>query len=190
MENIVRNYEDMPYELLDGKVFYMSPRPSTIHNIALSNIFNIFYNYLKGKKCIPFSDGVDVFLDEKNTVIPDVTIVCNPDIVKNDGIYGAPDLIVEVLSPTTANNDKGYKKKLYGRHGVKEYWIVDTNNKSVEIYLIEGESLELNNIYAIFPDYVLNKMTPDEKDNIITEFKTSLFDDLSIKLEDVFYRIK
>lgn len=189
MESYVKDYEDIPYELLNGQIVYMSPRPSTIHNKAPSNIFSIFHYYLKGKKCIPFSDGVDVFLDENNNVIPDVTIVCNPDIVKNDGIYGAPDLVVEVLSPTTANNDKGYKKKLYGKHGVKEYWIVDTNSKSVEIYLPKDGVLELINIYSIFPDYILIKMNQEEKEKIAKEFKTSLFDDLVIKLEDIFYRI-
>lgn len=189
MENSIYNYDEVPYELLDGKIVYMTPRPSTTHNMAITNISAIFHNYLKGKNCIPFSDGVDVFLDENNNVIPDVIIVCNPEIVKNDGIYGAPDLVVEVLSPTTANNDKGYKKKLYGKHGVKEYWIIDTNNKSVEVYLQENGILELDNIYSIYPDYILIKMNQEEKEKIIKRFKTSLFDDLIINIEDVFYRI-
>lgn len=189
MDNLVHDYYSMPYELLDGEIVYMSPRPSTIHNIAISNISTIFNNYLKGKKCIPFSDGVDVFLDEKNNVIPDFMVVCNSDFVKNAGIYGAPDLVVEVLSPTTAKNDKGYKKKIYGKHGVKEYWIVDTNSKSVEIYLLENGILDLDTIYSIYPDYVLNKMIQEEKDKIVKQFKTSLFDDLLINIEDVFYRI-
>jgi len=111
MENYVKDYEDIPYELLNGQIVYMSPRPSTIHNKALSNIFSIFHYYLKGKNVFHFLMGLMCFW-WNNNVIPDVTIVCNPDIVKNDGIYGAPDLIVEVLSPTTANNDKGYKKKV------------------------------------------------------------------------------
>ncbi|MGD9567217.1 MAG: Uma2 family endonuclease [Sedimentibacter sp.] len=188
MENLVHKI-DIPYELLDGKVVYMTPRPSTIHNMVVTNITAIFHNYLKGKKCIPFSDGVDVFLDENNNVIPDVIIVCNPDIIKADGIYGVPDLIVEVLSPTTARNDKGYKKTLYGKCRVKEYWIVDTNNKSVEVYLQKNGLLELDNIYSIFPDYILNKINQEDKDKIEKEFKTILFDDLRINIEDIFYRI-
>lgn len=190
MEKYACDYNDIPYELLDGKIFYMSPRPAINHNKALSNIFSIFYNYLKGKDCIPFSDGVDVFLDDKNNVIPDVMIVCDPSIIKEDGIYGVPDLIVEVLSPTTANNDRGYKKSLYIKYKVKEYWIVDINSKAVEVYLLKNDALELNNIYSIYPEYLVNKMSEQELKKIPKTFKTSLFDDLIINIEDVFYRIQ
>ena len=188
MENLA--YQNKYYEVLDGKIFYMSPRPAIDHNRVINNISTIFSVFLKGKKCVPFCDGVDVFLTEKDTVIPDFMVVCNRDIIKVDGIYGVPNLIVEVLSPSTAKNDRGYKKDLYERVGVSEYWIVDTSNHSVEIYLLQDGKYILSNMYGLYPDYVIAKMTEEEKAEMKTEFTTSLYgNDLIIKLEDVFYNL-
>lgn len=176
-------------ELLDGKITFMSPRPNISHNRIITNIVTIFNTYLKGKTCETFSDGVDVYLTEKDRVIPDAMIVCNPEIIKTDAIHGVPDLIVEVLSPSTAKNDKGYKKKLYEKCGVKEYWIVDANNKSVEVYLLKDGEYELENLYIIYPDYVIEKMTDEEKSEIINEFKTSLYNDMTVNVNDIFGKI-
>ena len=173
-------------ELLDGKVVAMSPRPVVNHTVVSGNIHNIFKNHLRGKPCDAFGYGVDVHLTEKDTVIPDVMIICNKDIVKRTGIYGTPDLIVEVLSPSTAKKDRGYKKALYGQCGVKEYWIVDIENRAIEVYLLNGKELDLDEIYVIFPDYLIEKMTDEEKHDIKYEFKTSLFSDMIINIEEVF----
>lgn len=67
-------------------------------------------------------------------------IACNRDIIKNNGVYGAPNLIVEVLPPSTATNDKGYKKDLYGKFCVGEYWIVDILSRSINVYLLKDET--------------------------------------------------
>lgn len=188
MENLA--YQDPVWEeLIDGKVVAMSPRPTINHNIIAGNVFTIFHNFLKGKKCIPFADGVDLYLSEKDRVIPDMMVVCNSDIIKKDGVYGAPDLIVEVLSPSTAKRDKGYKKDLYERSGIKEYWIVDPENRSIEVYLLRENRYELDNVYSIFPDYDLNRMTPEELAEIQMEFKCSLYDDLIISVEEVFEKM-
>lgn len=173
-------------ELLNGKLTFMSPRPSVPHNSIITNITTIFRNYLKGKTCKVFSDGVDVYLTKKDRVIPDVMIVCNRDIIKTDGIYGKPNLIVEVLSPSTAKNDKGYKKSLYEKCEVGEYWIVDIDSKSIEVYILKDGAYQLDNLYNIYPDYLLEKMTDEEKSQIATEFKTSLYEDMIIRLDDVF----
>lgn len=173
-------------ELLDGKITFMSPRPSVNHHDVMINITNIFKNYLKGKQCKAYGDGVDIYLTEKDRVIPDVMIVCNRDIIKTNGIYGAPNLIVEVLSPSTAKNDKGYKKNLYEKCGVSEYWIIEPTTKSIEVYLLKDGIYQLDNLYNIYPDYMLEKMTDEEKAQIPTEFKTSLYDDMIIRLDDVF----
>ncbi len=122
-------YQEEPREeLLRGEIYVMSS-PSVNHSRAASNIYYVFRNHLKQKTCKAFADGVDVYLTENDRVIPDAMIVCSKDIIHPDGIHGAPDLIVEVLSPSTAKNDKGYKKDLYERSGVKEYWIVDTHDR-------------------------------------------------------------
>lgn len=172
-------------EILDGKVYSMSPA-SIVHTTVSGNIYSIFKHYLKGKKCRVFSDGASVFFSEKDRPVPDMSIVCRPEIIGNFYINGAPYLIVEVLSPSTAVNDRGYKKDLYEKNSVPEYWIVDTNNKSVEVYLLKDEKYKLNNIYAILPDDVIEHMTEEEREKNITEFKTSLLDDLVINLYDVF----
>ncbi len=189
MNNLALSNEDIDYEILDGEIVYMTPRPVPNHNTVIVNLSTIFNYYLKGKKCKLFADGVDVFLDEKNNVIPDLMITCNREIIKSNGVYGAPDLIVEVLSPNTAAKDKGYKKDLYEKSRVKEYWIVDIPNKSIDVFLLKNNKYILDNVYSIFPDYILEKMTDEKKQQVKTEFKTSLFDDLIIDLEDVFYDI-
>ena len=140
------------FELIDGKIIMMLPRPRIDHSRALGNIFSEFRTYLKGKKCEAFADSVDVYLDEKNHFIPDVMIICNKNIITDLNIQGAPDLVVEVLSPSTAKNDKGIKKDIYEKFGVKEYWIVNTVDKSVEVYLNNNGRFYLDNIYVYFTD--------------------------------------
>ena len=88
-------YKEEPWEEeLNGNIVLMSPRPSVNHNRVASKIFATFYNCLKGKSCEAFVDGTDVYLTEKDHVIPDVMIVCNQDIIKENGVHGAPDLVV------------------------------------------------------------------------------------------------
>ncbi len=183
-------YQDaFPEELIDGEVVAMSPA-ATNHNRISGKIYNIFENYLEGKPCEPFPDGENLFLSEKDHFIPDVMIVCDPDKIKHDGVHGAPDLVVEVLSPSTAKNDKGYKKEAYAAAGVKEYWIVSPNDKLLEQYLLKDGQFILHDVYVIHPDYELAKMTEEERAALVTEFKCSLYDDLLISLEDVFRRVK
>ena len=97
-------------------------------------------------------------------------------------------MIVEVLSPSTAKRDRGYKKDLYERSGIKEYWIVSPEDRSIEVYLLRENRYELDNVYSIFPDYELKRMTPEELAEIQMEFKCSLYDDLMISVEKVFTR--
>lgn len=182
-------YQDpLREELIGGKVVMMSPRPAWNHNAVASNIYSIFNFYLKGKKCVPVADGTDLFLTENDRFVPDFMVVCDPDKIKRTGVHGAPDLVVEVLSPSTSRNDKTKKKEVYARCGVREYWLVNPIDKSVEIYLLEENEFVLHDIYHIYADWELEQMTPEEREEIVTHFKCSLFDDLEIPLEDIFYR--
>ncbi len=174
--------EYLKEELIDGQVVLMSPRPAINHITVANNISAFFTIYLKGKKCRIFPDGTDLYLTEKDRFIPDVMIVCDPEKIKYNGIYGAPDLVVEVLSPSTAKRDKSYKKQVYEQCGVREYWLVSPNEKSVEQYLLTEGRLELAEVYTLPADY----LTDEEKEPYLTEFKCSLYDDLLIKLEDIF----
>ena len=177
--------DEFPEELINGEVVMMSPA-ATNHNRVALRIAVLFENYLKGKKCEPFGDGEIVYLTEKDHFIPDFMVVCDPDKVKDNGVQGAPDLIVEVLSPSTAHNDRGHKMDIYAKCGVREYWIVVPGEKTVEQYLPNNGRLVLHAVY-----FVPSKSAPaQERAKATTEFKCSLFDDLTIRLADIFERVK
>ncbi len=178
--------EEWPEELIDGKVVAMSPRPAWNHVSIAGNLYTIFSNYLRGKQCIPIPDGFDLHLTDRDTFVPDMMVVCNRDQLKHNGVYGAPDLVVEVLSPSTAKRDRGYKKNAYESAGVPEYWLVNPADRSVEVYHLAEGHYVLDNVYSIFPDWMLETMTEEEKTEIVAAFKCHLYDDLLISLEDIF----
>lgn len=179
-------YQEEPREeMLNGKIYVISS-PSVNHSMIASNIFYAFCTYLKGKTCRAFGDGVDVYLTEKDRVIPDVMIVCKKDIIQMDGIHGAPDLAVEVFSPNTSKNDRGYKKELYEKSGVKEYWIVDPAMHSIEVYLLSDGKYNLDEFYGLFPDSFVTKK---EKEESKKEIPVSLYSDFCIPLEEIFQNL-
>lgn len=177
-------YQEEPREeLLNGEIVMMAS-PSVNHYQITLNIVLAFQSYLKGKTCRAFGDGVDVYLTENDRVIPDAMIVCNKNNIKLDGIHGAPDLIVEVLSPGTAKNDKGYKKDLYEKSGVKEYWIIDPVPRSIEVYLLTDGKFALDEVYALYPEGL--SVTDKEREETKKEIQASLYNDFCISLEEIF----
>ena len=177
--------EERREELIGGKVVMMAPA-SAEHVYTAGSIYNIFKNYLKGKNCIPFSDGLLVHLTDDNKFVPDMMVVCDRSKIKSDGVHGAPDLVVEVLSPSTAKDDRTRKKEVYEACGVPEYWLVSPTDKSIEVYLLESGKYILHDVYTVRPDWVLAQMTDEERSAVVTEFKCHLFDDLLIRLDDIF----
>lgn len=172
-------------ELIDGKVVMMAPA-SAGHTYVADNVLMIFKQYLKGKKCIPFGDGLLVRLTDKDKFVPDVMVVCDRNKIKRTYIDGAPDLVVEVLSFGTVKNDRGHKKDVYESGGVPEYWLVNPADKSVEVYLLENGKYALDSVYTLYPAEELEEMADEEKTAIVTEFKCHLYDDLIIRLDDIF----
>ena len=179
--------EERREELINGEIVMMAPA-STNHTFTTGNIYGIFWNYLKGRKCTPIADGSTVYLTDNDHFVPDFMVVCDPDKIKSDGVYGAPDLVVEVLSPSTMRNDRKRKKDVYAKCGVREYWLVSPGDKFVEVYRADGTGFILHDIYALLPNWQLARMSDEERAAVVTHFKCSLFDDLDISLEDVFYR--
>lgn len=173
-------------EMLDGKIVLMSPRPVVNHSIAAGNIYRIFGNFLEGKQCVAFPDGVDLYLTGKDRFVPDMMVVCDRSKIRTKGVYGAPDLVVEVLSPSTIRRDRVYKKNAYERNGVREYWIVNPLDKSVEVFRLEDGRYNLYDVYSLVPDYVLEDMTSEEREGIRTEITTPLFKGLTIPLDRIF----
>jgi Uma2 family endonuclease len=113
------------WELIDGVPYNMSPAPSIKHQNVVITIAAKLKNGLKGKPCKPFIAPVDVILSEHDVVQPDLLVVCKPEKIGEKAIHGAPDLVIEVLSPSTALKDMREKKALYERAGVREYVVID-----------------------------------------------------------------
>ena len=171
-------------EVIDGVEYQMSP-PNMSHVVIRGNIESIFRQYLKGKRCKVFSE-FDVILDEENTFIPDVIINCDPSKVHQDGIHGAPDLAVEILSRSTLKRDRTVKKDAYEKAGVKEYWIVSPNDKTIEIYRLQDGKFYLDKAVGVVPDWEMKRMTEQERAEVEFSFKVSLYDDFVVQVEDVF----
>lgn len=123
--------DDERWEVIDGKLYDMSPSPTPRHQIIAGNFFSIIKGKLKGNTCRAIVAPLDVYFDDYNFVQPDVMVVCDEKKIR-DRIYGAPDLIIEVLSPSTAIKDKREKKALYEKFKVKEYIVVDPEGMVVE----------------------------------------------------------
>jgi Uma2 family endonuclease len=156
------------------------------HTEIAINIVIIFKNYLRGKTCKVYAAPTDVRFSDDDATIPDLLVLC--DRSKNNGkiIVGAPDLIVEVLSPSTAINDYGYKKDLYEKHGVKEYWIVHPKERFILVFILEKGKYKSSSVYEHFTKEQLDAMTGKERQEIPLSFSPSLFADLEISLDDVF----
>ena len=137
--------DDQRYEIMDGQLL-MVPAPDTWHQDWL-NTLNIFLtHYVRTKKLGRlFIAPVDVVLDDENTVQPDLVFVAakNLGIIQRRAIFGTPDLLVEFISPSSERRDRYEKMQLYARFGVKEYWIGDAANHSLEILTLTKGQYEL-----------------------------------------------
>lgn len=140
--------EELRYELIDGVAYAMAPAPSLRHQDVLGEIFRQVANSLRAGPCRPFIAPFDVRLprggevdDQIDTVVqPDLSVVCDRSRLDERGCRGAPDWIVEVLSPTTAGHDQILKRDVYERAGVREYWLVHPVDRVVIVYrLAAGE---------------------------------------------------
>ncbi|APM37290.1 Uma2 family endonuclease [Clostridium kluyveri] len=138
------NYpENERIELIEGKIYAMSPAPSRIHQELISELITIFNNYIKSNNgnCKVYPSPFDVFLTDdksldncKNIVQPDISIICDKTKLNDKGCIGAPDMIIEIVSPHNPSNDYVRKLGLYEHFKVKEYWIINPMNKSILIY--------------------------------------------------------
>ena len=148
LEDYLRLPDDQRVELIDG-VFYDMAAPTTIHQGVAGFLHKKFLDFVMENKgpCFPFISPVDVQLDcdDKTVVQPDILVVCDRTKYKNGRVFGAPDLVVEVLSPSTRRKDMQLKMYKYAGAGVREYWMVDPEKKLVVQY--DLEHLEIPAIY-------------------------------------------
>lgn len=131
-------------ELIDGIVYDMTPAPSRLHQKISIDLATNIYNQLVGKLCEVYVAPFDVRLPDNKEVAnenivtvvqPDIVVVCDSEKLDDLGCLGAPDMVIEILSPSTAAKDLQSKRDLYERHGVKEYWIVHPTDKIIMVYL-------------------------------------------------------
>jgi Uma2 family endonuclease len=163
--------DDVRYELINGDAYLMAPAPDLVHQDVAGEIYLQARLALKDKPCRAFIAPVDVRLPKQDeadeyidTVVqPDVLVVCNPDKLDRRGVRGAPDWIVEVLSPSTAGHDQIRKRQLYECHGVREYWLIHPVDRVLTVYrLIDNEygkpelyELQGETAVAILPDIII-----------------------------------
>ncbi len=130
------------YQVIDGDLIHMSPAPSIPHQEAVGLLFSRLRACAIDRRLgRVIASPVDVHLSEHDVVQPDILFVSKErdDRIVHEGVHGAPDLIVEVLSPSTRDLDLGAKKILYARHGVIEYWVLDLHDQTVSIYRLEED---------------------------------------------------
>lgn len=167
--------EEISYEVIYGRVYNMSPSPNEKHQGIELEIASEFNMHLRGKSCLTFVE-IDVLLSNtkdfnKTTewVKPDIVVLCDKNKIQNNRIVASPDLIVEILSKSTAKIDKTVKFERYQDACVKEYWIVDPNNEIVDVFVLDENVYKLQGIYT--------------KDDML---KVNIFPDLEIELKNVF----
>jgi Uma2 family endonuclease len=135
-DDYVKFPEGAPYQLIGGRLI-MTPAPSTYHQIISARLTMKFTDFAQGKGVgLVLYAPIDVYFEETETYQPDIIFISRErlNIIEEERIKGAPDLVVEILSPRTAYYDLKKKFKVYERHGVREYWIVDPQDRNIAVY--------------------------------------------------------
>ncbi len=171
-------------ELIKGKIWKMSPAPRTSHQRISWNFTGLFFNYLQKKACKAFAAPFDVRLYDKKryekankhifTVVqPDLCVICDNSKIDDFGCLGAPDLIVEILSPGNSKKEMRVKYELYEESGVREYWVADPERQTVQVFTLnENDKFETKKIFV--------------SDDVMHSF---IFEDLQIDLNQVFQNL-
>jgi len=171
-----KDYKSLPesetkrYELVEGELI-MIPSPNEYHQRISGSLEFILWEFVQKRNLGRiYNAPLDVHLGG-NVVQPDILFVFKERsyVITEEEIKGAPDLVIEILSPATAERDRTYKKVLYARYGVREYWIVDPEKKIIEVLTLKKEDYESFNIYKK-----------------IDTLNSSLLPGLNIKLSEVF----
>ncbi|MCP4138243.1 MAG: Uma2 family endonuclease [bacterium] len=169
--------DDERWELIDGVAYNMGPAPTRWHQEIFGALFGELYLYLKGKKCKVYAAPFDVRFPEGKekddrvlTVVqPDISVICDKKKLDDKGCRGAPDLVIEILSPSTASKDVKEKFFLYQKHGVKEYWIIHPDEKIIEVFKSDKKG----------------KYGAPEMYSFDDEIKVGIFKELVIDLKDI-----
>ena len=143
-------------EIIDGEAFMMSP-PLRVHQEVSGELYSQIHEFLRGKPCRvyaapfavrPFEEDGDALENVDTMLEPDITVVCDPVKLDKYGCKGAPDMVIEILSPSTRRHDLAVKYRLYQRAGVREYWIVDPDGKTVQVFKLEDGFYGAADVYT------------------------------------------
>lgn len=154
-------------ELIKGKVFKFAAAPQVTHQRVSGRMFAAFFNFLQNKQCEVFSAPFDVRLpvrskrnEDIDTVVqPDICVICNPEKLDERGCIGAPDLVVEILSPGNNRKELQNKYEVYEESGVKEYWIIHPQERTLLIHTLENRKYVSSRLFTI-GDIVASKAIP------------------------------
>ena len=158
------------------------------HNAIAARMYSRFDDYFSDHyiKAVTFID-VDVFLPDGNIFRPDLCVVSDLSKVGEDmKVHGVPDLCVEVLSPSTAKNDRGIKKNIYARNGVKEYWIVYPREKSISVYKLSGAAYVLDEIYVSYTQAELETLSDAERAEVKDKIPVGIFPEALVDVNRIF----
>jgi len=140
--------DDERWEIIAGVAYAMAPAPSTRHQSITLNLASRFRERLAGKPCRPFIAPTDVKLSDLDVVQPDILVVCDPARITPTHIAGAPDVVIEILSPATAVKDLRQKKALYERAGVREYLVIDPLEQYAIRFLLGPDGFDKGTVFA------------------------------------------
>jgi Uma2 family endonuclease len=186
MNEQIENYSDqkLKKEMINGKIYLMAS-PCGEHRDVQGNLLTIFNDYFKKNKrrCRARIDH-ELYIDERNTLEPDIKILCRE--TRNDDI---PVIVIEILSKSTSDRDFGIKMEKYAEIGIKEYWLISWEMATVTIYLLNDDKRYKHyKSYAYITDEKeLKRLDDKELSEIVKKFSPVSFQNLTIQLEDVFY---
>ena len=179
------------YEIIEG-VKIMSPSPVMGHGTITSNLIKTIGTYASIKKLgICFGDHMDVHFPDGNLFQPDFIFVSAAKAElfldkRNKTLHGVPDMVAEIFSHSTMKRDRGIKKDIYERNGVREYWMIDPWRETVEVYLLHDGKYELDGMYINYSDNDFEFMTDEERAEVQMEVPVAVLDGFKVKIRNIF----
>lgn len=177
------------YEIIGGEKI-MSPSANLDHSGIIMRLGMIIGTHLSNNKSgYVYPDDVDVHFPDGTLFKPDLCVVLKSNekiLAGQKNIYGAPDMVVEILSHSTRKKDLTIKKDVYEAHGVREYWIIDPRAKSVSFYLLRDGKYSLDDVYILVDEKEFETLDDDDKAAIKHEVPVKILEGLTIPLEFVF----
>ena len=178
-------------EVIEGEKV-MSPAANIKHGSIVVGLITTIGVYVKNNRLgYVFPDSMDLHLPDGSLFKPDFMFISKDSgaiTPKNilGTVYGVPDMVAEVLSKSTWRNDVTVKKSVYEKNGVKEYWIIDPWKNSVSVYLLRDGKFELDDEYIYYDEIEWRELSEEEKAAVKSKIKLSIFEDCTVKLEDIF----